>query len=79
MDGHDVGVVDGGGGSCLLLESLVRSGAPVQVGGDYFQRDLAIESWVIGAEYLAHRSGTEGRADLVPPKPMTGFKTHGRA
>ncbi len=58
-DGQDVGVVKRGRGTRLLLETTQALGVAAPVGGKNLYSDIAPQSCVAGAVYLAHTASAQ--------------------
>ncbi len=65
VDGHDVGMVEGGGGSCLLLEAAMTVCVRDRGGSQDLDREVTVEALVASAVDLTHASGPYGFQDLV--------------
>ena len=59
VDGTDIGVIQGRGGSGLALESLERGLVLGEVGGQELQRDLAAEARILGLIHHSHAAAAE--------------------
>jgi hypothetical protein len=65
VDGADIGVVEGGRGSRLLLEPLDTERVPCEVCRQDLQCDLPAQAHLGGEPHLAHPARAEGAHDLV--------------
>ncbi len=75
-DRDDVGMVEGGRGPGLLLESAQAVDVVGYLGRQHLDRDLAIEALVVGAVDLAHAAGPEWRDDLVRAEARAWGQRH---
>src|SRR4029453_7137999 len=66
VDGHDVLVVEVGGGACLPPEALDETGVAREVPVQDLDRHRAFEHRVTGAIDLAHAAGGDTIDDVVP-------------
>ena len=76
VDGDDVRMVEGGGGTRLLDEAQSSVLVRHPLGGQDLDRDLAAESCVAGAVDLAHPSRAQQGEDLVGPELRAGRERH---
>ena len=76
VDGHDVRVVQSGGGSRLPLEPLQASRIRRQPGRQDLDGDLALKPRVPGPVNLPHPAGAERAQQLVRAKPRTRGSGH---
>src|SRR4029079_7239628 len=65
VDGADVGVVEGGGGTRLDAEEFDRLAIARQILGDELKSDRTSQPAVIGAKYHAHATSAELRDDAI--------------
>ena len=65
VDGHDVGMVQGGGGARLRLEAQATIGIGRDRGGQHLDRHLARQPQIARAIDLAHPPGPEWSEDFV--------------
>src|SRR5450631_4868544 len=68
-DGEDVGVVESGGGLCLLLETAQTVGVLRDKGRKNLDGNFAFEDRVAGTVDLAHSAGTERTEDFIAIQP----------
>src|SRR5205814_3857177 len=76
VDGHDVGMVQGGGGARFSLEALQPSRVRRQPGRQDLDRDLALKPRVPGPVNLSHPASPEQAQQLVRAKPRRRGSGH---
>jgi len=75
VDGRDMGVVEGAGGTGLAQEALAHA-VHLKVLAEQLDGHLAVQAGVVGTVNLAHSADTHFAADLVMPEVLAYLGDH---